>query len=154
MAQGIFNVTKGIIDVVSAARPTREVIDAFNALLRDAYAKRASPAEIERRAREISPDLAKAVSLARAGGPLWLSILVVMMVVLETCRVNFDIKIDANRLIDQMTGQPPSQMMQAPSSAGDGDSDLNDAKPQKGKKNPEPATRRARRKRPRIPHRR
>ena len=107
-AEGLFSVAENAISIIKAPRLTKHMLQAFEALVRDAYNKKREPDEVAAAAETIDPDLGKLIRHAGENRFLYTSALLVILMAIKSCSTNISITLDVNQLIDQVQNTPPS----------------------------------------------
>jgi hypothetical protein len=105
VADGLFNVAKNVLSVVAAPNITKQMLAAFEAAVRKAYTEKTPPEQLAREVEKIDPTFGDAFRKAGKNN-LYAVSLVFALFAIKSC--NLDIKLDANRLIEQLTNSPPA----------------------------------------------
>jgi hypothetical protein len=108
-ADGIFDVTDGILSVVSAPNITRQMLANFEAAVKSAYANKTPPEQLAREVESIDKSLGDVVRKVGKNNHLYIAALLVILAAIKSC--NVDVKVDANRLIEQVTQSPPAAVV-------------------------------------------
>jgi hypothetical protein len=103
-AEGVFNVANQVATVISASNVTREMLQAFAAAIREAGARHADPETLAKAVEKIDPEFGKLVRANSRTG-LYAALLAIILAAINSCTL--DVKLDGNRLIDQLIGAPP-----------------------------------------------
>jgi hypothetical protein len=113
-ADGVFDITNRVITAVSAPHITLVMLAAFEAAVRRAYKEKKPPEELAKEVERIDPTFG-AVIRRSANTSFYLTILLLILLTIRSClSVNIDMKVDANRLIDQLMNTPPAAVISAP----------------------------------------
>lgn len=112
-AEGVFNITNNILKVVSSPKVTKQMLQKFNSLVRNAYYNENKDiSTLIKESKEISPALGKLVETGSNNGIYVKSFLFLLMFILSSC--NIDVKVnlnlDINQLVDQMSDTNPAQI--------------------------------------------
>lgn len=102
VAVGVFDIANSVISVVSAPNVTKQMLLAFEAAVQKAYAQKMTPENLAEQVGKIDPSFGEIV---RKVGTNVVGLLI-LLAAIKSCSV--DIKLDANRLIDQLTNAPPA----------------------------------------------
>lgn len=105
IADGVFNVANNVLSVVSAPNVTKQMLAAFEKAVQVAYANKTAPEQLAKEVEKIDPSFGDAVRKAGASNHLYLAALLISLAAIKSCSV--EVKLDANRLIEQLTNQPP-----------------------------------------------
>jgi len=105
-AEGIFDIVNDIITVITAPDITKEMLAAFDAIVKKAYQEKTDPEDLAKQAEEIDPTLGKLVRSASSNKPYYLTGLLLLILTIKSC--NFNINLDVNKLIDQLKDVAPS----------------------------------------------
>jgi hypothetical protein len=116
IVDGTFDISEGVLSLISGPQFTRDVLKAFAELVQRAVNREITPAELQEQAEAIDPELGRAVSKVRASSPYALAILVMIMLTLKNCNFNIDAKVDVNKLWDQWTAAAQEEVYVPPSS--------------------------------------
>ncbi|MGO9109180.1 MAG: hypothetical protein ACLP9L_08110 [Thermoguttaceae bacterium] len=114
IADGIFNIADNVLTVVSAGPITQQMLATFAKAVRAAYNNKTEPEQLALEVEKIDPSFG---NLIRQTGTSRNQFLVVLLMILYTisrcCNVhtNIDTKLDANRLIEQLTHEAPSSII-------------------------------------------
>lgn len=101
VADGVFEVNEGVINLVSGPNVSRELVKRFSIILADAANKRVSIDEFKHLAKEIDPSIGKAAEKIAARPGLFYTISVILLIVLSRCNFEINIEMDVNQLFDQ-----------------------------------------------------
>lgn len=107
-AEGVFDIADGVITVISAPHITAEILMAFGAVVKKAYAEKTDPEDLAKQAEKIDPTLGKLVRSVSSSKPYYLTSLLIIFLVIKSCNLKIDL--DVNRLIDQMKGLAPTEI--------------------------------------------
>jgi hypothetical protein len=106
VADGVFNVAKNVLSVVSAPNITKQMLTAFEAAVRKAYTEKTAPELLASEVEKIDPTFGDAFRKAGNNNQLYAASLLIALVAIKSCTL--DVKLDANRLIEQLTNSPPA----------------------------------------------
>jgi hypothetical protein len=106
IADGVFNVANNVLSVVSAPSVTKQMLAAFERAIQVAYANKTAPEQLAKEVEKIDPSFGDAVRKAGSFNHLYLSALIIFLAAIKSCSV--EVKLDANRLIDQLTDKQPA----------------------------------------------
>ena len=106
IADGVFNVANSVLSVVSAPNITKQMLAAFEAAVKKAYAEKTAPEQLAKEVEKIDPSFGDAVRKAGNNNHLYVASLLIALAAIKSCSV--DVKLDANRLIEQLTNSPPA----------------------------------------------
>jgi hypothetical protein len=109
IADGVFDVADNVLSVVSAPNVTKQMLAAFEAAVKKAYAEKAAPEQLAKEVEKIDPSFGEVVRKVGKNNHLYLASLLIALAAIKSCSV--DIKLDANRLIDQLTNSPPTAVV-------------------------------------------
>lgn len=106
IADGVFNVANNVLSVVSAPNITKQMLAAFEAAVKKAYAEKTAPEQLAKEVEKIDPSFGEAVRKAGSNNHLYVASLLIALAAIKSCSV--DVKLDANRLIEQLINSPPA----------------------------------------------
>lgn len=109
VANGVFNITESIVTVVSAPNVTKEMLAKFSHAVQEAYRDKTAPEDLAREVEQIDPRFGEIIRDARKNPRLYTVALILILAAIKSCSV--EVKVDANRLIDQIQGVAPSSML-------------------------------------------
>lgn len=105
IADGVFNVAGNVLSVVAAPNVTKQMLVAFDTAVKKAYAEKTAPEQLAKEVEKIDPSFGVIVRKVGKNKHLYLASLLIVLAAIKSC--SLDIKVDANRLIDQLTNSPP-----------------------------------------------
>ncbi|MEO9591635.1 hypothetical protein [Rhodopirellula bahusiensis] len=123
MSDGVFNVTDNVVTVLAAPEITRQMLAAFNALAKKAYLEKAPADVIEKEAEQIHPEFGRIIR-ENSGNLSFPALLLVIVLAIKSCSVDIDAKLDVNRLVDQIQGKAPTELI-----SDETDNNASDAEP-------------------------
>lgn len=112
MADGVFNVTDGVLNLISGSDFTAGLMQRFGDLIKRAYEENASPEALQEQANELDPRLGKVIAEARKSGGIFWFVMAALMVFLTHCSFQIEAKVDVNRLMDQLIGHTTEEVME------------------------------------------
>lgn len=102
IADGVFSFVGDTLEIISAPNVTRDMYARFAEVVAKAQSGEIGKQEFAAAAEEISPEFGKAAKIATAR---WSAItLFLLMLIIQRCSINLDVKIDANAFLDQLFG--------------------------------------------------
>lgn len=114
VADGIFNVADNILSVIAAPKITNQMLAAFSTAIKTGYEQKKPPEELAREVEKIDPSFGEVIRKSGSNKQFYLVALLLILAAIKSC--SFEVKLDANRLIDQIQGTPPSIVMSAKTS--------------------------------------
>jgi hypothetical protein len=111
IADGVFDIAGDVITVVSAPRITMEMLAAFRLAVQKAYTEKKPPETLAKEVEKIDPAFGDVI---RKSGNNYLLVLLLIILAIKSCSVSVGIKLDVNRLIEQMQNTPPAAVISAP----------------------------------------
>lgn len=110
IADGVFSTADGILKIITAPDITKEMYAAFLGLAKKAQDKEIDESQLVEAVTAIHPQLGAALKLAKKNKKLGM---VVILILAISRFITFDVKIDANRLFDQIfNGQSLEYLLQ------------------------------------------
>ena len=106
IADGVFDVAGNVLSIVSAPNITKQMLGAFGAAVKKAYEVKKPPEELAKEVEKIDPSFGEIIRKSGSNKKLYLVSLLLIVAAIKSC--NVDVKLDANRLIDQIRGTPPA----------------------------------------------
>lgn len=106
IADGVFDVAGNVLSVVSAPSITKQMLAAFSAAVKKAYEEKKPPEELAKEVEKIDPSFGEIIRKSGSSKQFYLVSLLLIFTAIKSC--NVDVKLDANRLIDQLRGTPPA----------------------------------------------
>ena len=106
IADGVFNVANNVLSVVSAPNVTKQMLAAFEKAIRVAYANKTPPEQLAKEVEKIDPSFGDAVRKIGTSNHLYLAALLIFLTAIKSCSI--EVKLDANRLIEQLTDKSPT----------------------------------------------
>jgi hypothetical protein len=85
------------------------MLKAVSSAFRRAYKEQTGPEELAKEVEKLSPALGNLVREVGKSRTLYVSLLVIVLFAIKSCTV--EVKVDANRLIDQLTGRAPANVI-------------------------------------------
>ena len=107
-AEGVFDIADGVITVISAPHITEEMLRAFGAVVKTAYAEKTDPDDLAKQADKIDTTLGQLVRSVSSNKTFYLTGLLLVILAIKSCNLNIDL--DVNELIDQMNDVSPSDI--------------------------------------------
>ncbi len=107
-AEGVFDIVEGVISIISAPNITKEMLAAFDDIVRKAYEEKAAPEDLAKQAEDIDPTLGEFVRSLSGDNPFYLTVLLLIILAIKSCNLN--INLDVNELIDQLNGVAPQDI--------------------------------------------
>ena len=109
IVDGVFHVADGVLSIVSAPSVTKQMLAALEAVVTKAYREKQPSEELAKEVEKIDPTFGDVVRKAclKVGLPL---VLMILLAAIKSCSVDakVDVKLDANRLIEQLMNTPPA----------------------------------------------
>lgn len=106
-AEGTFDIIDGVAQLIAGNKFSANDLAAFEKMIRESYLKKSPSDQLVKEASALNPALGEAVRMAASGGAkTWATMLVFMFLMVKSCSVNVDVKLDLNQLIDQYNKQP------------------------------------------------
>ena len=110
-AEGVFDIAKDIISVISAPRITHQMLSTFSVAVERAYAKKTPPEELIKTAEAIDPSLGKTIrKICEIKKPYYFAGLLIILLVIKSCNLNLNVTLDVNQLIDQLKSTSPTMI--------------------------------------------
>jgi hypothetical protein len=106
MADGVFNIANDVLSVVTAPNITKQMLAAFGTAVTKAQKENTPTEQLAAEVEKIDPSFGEAVRKAGANNATKVVGLLVLLAAIKSCSV--DVKLDANRLIEQITNSPPA----------------------------------------------
>jgi len=106
IADGVFDVADNVLSIVSAPNITKQMLGAFGAAVKKAYEVKKPPEELAKEVEKIDPSFGEIIRKSGSNKKFYLVSLLLIVAAIKSC--NVDVKLDANRLIDQIRGTPPA----------------------------------------------
>jgi len=110
-AEGIFNVTKSILEVMSSPDITLKMIEELSNIAKKSYGKKISPEEAITAASTISPQFGELLTNILSLPTLKKTAILLLLQVLNSCSINLNVDLDVNKLWEQMNGTPPTEII-------------------------------------------
>ncbi len=117
IVDGTFDATDGVLSMISGPTLTKEILERFTTLVGRAAQKEISLDVLKKEATDLDPALGEAVAQIVAKSPSALVILLLVTLMLKSCHVSVDAKIDLNQLWDQWTANQQGIVYTPPSNA-------------------------------------
>lgn len=111
IADGVFNVADNILSVIAAPNITKQMLAAFSSAIRLGYVQKKPPEELAKEVEKIDPSFGEVIRKSGSNKQFYLVALLLILAAIKSCSV--EVKLDANRLIDQIQGTPPAVVMSA-----------------------------------------
>lgn len=108
LAEGIFDIADDIISIIKAPAITKEMMKKLGMAVIEAYKNPEKTDELQSIAESIDPEIANAVKKITSSNKLTLVGLFLLAMAIKSCSVN--INLDVNKLIDQITNEPPQSV--------------------------------------------
>ncbi len=106
IADGVFDVADNVLSIVSAPNITKQMLGAFGKAVKKAYEVKKPPEELATEVEKIDPSFGEIIRKSGSNKRFYLVSLLLIVAAIKSC--NVDVKLDANRLIDQIRGTPPA----------------------------------------------
>lgn len=112
IVDGVFTIANNVISVVSAPNITKQKLYAFERAVRAAYEAKTEPEHLAKEVEKIDPSFGQVVrNNIGKNKNLYAATLLICLAAIKSCSVDVEVKLDANRLIEQLTNAPPAATM-------------------------------------------
>ena len=106
-AEGVFDIAGDFISIISAPHITKQMISDLSVAVKKAYKEKITQEKLAEEIGKIDPSFGNAIGKVRGG--YFIAALLIILAIIRSCSV--DVSIDANQLIDQLTGKSPTDIV-------------------------------------------
>lgn len=108
-AEGVFDIAGDFISIISAPHITKQMISELGATVTKAYKEKITQEKLAEEIGKIHPSFGDFIS--KVSKKLFKLALLIIIGIIGSSPVNVNLSIDVNRLIDQLTGKSPTEII-------------------------------------------
>ena len=108
-AEGVFDLADGVLSIIYAPQLTKQMLQKLDELVAENYFEKADPEILAKKAEQINPAFGILIRNLNKNKKLYFTGLLLILFAIKSCSLN--VNLDCNKLIDQIKGVPPKEMI-------------------------------------------